>query len=119
MHVNRGEIVLAFFPHATGTGAKKRPSLVIQADLYNRKLQNVIVVQITSILKHANDPASLLIEVSTPAGQASGLLRDSVVSCVNIATIHESLILQVIGSLSTAMMAKVDECVKAALGILP
>ena len=35
MKAKRGDVVLAIFPHAAGTGAKKRPVLVIQSDSYN------------------------------------------------------------------------------------
>jgi hypothetical protein len=41
----------------------------------------------------------LLIEVRTPQGQQSGLLHDSVVSCINLATVTEDRIDRVIGHL--------------------
>jgi mRNA interferase MazF len=53
--------------------------------------------------------------VTTPEGQQSGLLHDSLVSCNNLATIEQSLINRKIGELSPAMMARVNDCLKAAL----
>jgi mRNA-degrading endonuclease toxin of MazEF toxin-antitoxin module len=41
--MKRGDIVLALFPHASGTPPKRRPVLVIQADYYNHKISNVLV----------------------------------------------------------------------------
>jgi mRNA interferase MazF len=105
------------FPNADGSGSKPRPVLVVQADAYNGRLDNVIVAAITTNLTHATDPASLLIDVGTPDGQASGLVRNSVVSCVNVATIHGSLVARKIGQLGPALISKVDACLKVTLGL--
>jgi mRNA-degrading endonuclease toxin of MazEF toxin-antitoxin module len=86
-------------------------------DVYNSKLQNVVVTAITSNLKHAGDPASFLIDVSTPEGKASGLIKNSVVSCLNIATIDEALIARKIGQLPPPLMDQVNLCLKHALGL--
>ena len=94
------------FPHAVGTGAKKRPVLIVQSDAYNQSMQNTLVAEITSTLIRATDPAHLTIDVSTSEGRATGLLRNSVVSCINLATIHESRIDRIIGSISPTLMLK-------------
>lgn len=44
-----GDIVLALYPHASGTPSKRRPALVIQADYYNQKLTNVVRESVNSI----------------------------------------------------------------------
>ena len=73
--------------------------------------------QITSNTRRAHEATHLMIEVTSAPGQQSGLLNDSVVSCVNLATIHEARIDRWIGSLPSAVMVQVDECLKAALGL--
>ncbi len=113
----RGDIALAFYPFATGTGGSRRPVLVLQSDVYNQRLRNTIVAQITSNLARANDAAHLLIDLSTPDGQQSGLLHDSVISCLNLATLTEDRLDRTIGRLSEALMAHVDDCLKAALAL--
>ena len=115
MIVQRGDVLLALFPFATGTAAKKRPVLVVQADSYNRSMNNAIVAEITSNTVRAADPAHLLVDVSSAEGQATGLLRNSVVSCLNLATVHESRFDRVIGSCTPILMEQVDACLKAAL----
>ena len=35
MNVRRGDIVLAFYPFASGSGTKKRPVLIVQNDRDN------------------------------------------------------------------------------------
>jgi mRNA interferase MazF len=117
MTFDRGDVVIALFPNADGSPPKPRPVLVIQADSYNAKLQNLIVAAITTNLAHASDRASLFIDLTTPDGAASGLRQDSVVSCVNLATISETLVAKRIGWLSPALMARVNDCLRAALGM--
>jgi len=117
MNVKRGDVVLAYYPFASGAGSSRRPVLVVQGDTQNQRLKNTIVVQITSNLKRAKDPAHLLIDVTTPEGAQSGLLHDSLISCINLATIHETRINKVIGSLSAAHMIKINSCLKAALDL--
>ncbi|HVL15494.1 MAG TPA: type II toxin-antitoxin system PemK/MazF family toxin [Gemmata sp.] len=95
----RGDVVIALFPNADGSPPKARPVLVVQADTYNAKLKNLIVAAVTSNLTHAADAASLFVEVNTPDGKASGLRQDSVVSCINLATIAETLVAKKIGQL--------------------
>jgi mRNA interferase MazF len=117
MNVRRGDIVLASYPFASGVGGKKRPVLVVQNDRDNQRLTNTIVAQITSNTRRAHEPTHLLIEVASPAGQQSGLLSDSVISCVNLVTIHEGRIERTIGSLPPSVMSQVDACLKAALAL--
>ncbi len=116
--LRRGDIALAFYPFAAGTGGSRRPVLVLQSDVYNQSIRNTIVAQITSNLARANDAAHLLIDLSTPDGQQSGLLHDSVVSCLNLATLTEDRLDRTIGRLSDALMLQVNDCLKAALAIV-
>jgi mRNA interferase MazF len=118
MTIKRGDVVLAWYPFSSGTGGKRRPCLVVQNDRDNARLTNTIVAQITSNLRAAGEPTQLLIEVSNPEGQQSGLLHDSLISCNNLATIEQTLIVKVIGSLPTATMQNVDNCLRVAL-LLP
>jgi mRNA interferase MazF len=117
MTVRRGDVVLALYPFASGAGATTRPVLVVQNDRDNQRLTNTIVVQITSNLRRAREPTHRLIELATPEGRQSGLLTDSVVSCVNVVTVHESRITRVIGSLPPATMADINNCLRAALAL--
>jgi len=115
--MKRGDIVLAHFPHASGTPAKRRPSLVVQADIYNQRLSNVILASIASNLSRRADPAHYLIDVATVEGKLSGLRHSSLVSCLNLAVLPMPLAGVKIGELSPAAMLQIDACLKAALGI--
>jgi mRNA interferase MazF len=117
MSVKRGDVLLAFYPFASGVGGSRRPVLVVQNDADNLRLRNTVIAQITSNLRRAGEPTHLLIIKATPEGAQSGLLHDSVVSCNNLATIDQTRIDRVIGSLPAATMRKIDACLKAALGL--
>lgn len=117
MIYGQGEIVLAFFPHASGGVAKKRPVLIVQSDHYNVRMANRLVAEITGNLAHSADPASVLVDVATTEGKASGLLKSSVISCLNLATIHECRIDRVIGRISPNLWLQVEVSLKTALGL--
>ena len=102
-------------PHTSGGRGKKRPAVIIQADSYNRNLQHFIVAEITSNLAAASDPASFLIDVSTPEGSATGLDKNSVVCCLFLATIGQGTITRLLGKLSGPMMSQLETCLKTAL----
>jgi mRNA interferase MazF len=118
MNVRRGDVVLVLYPFASGRGASRRPALIVQNDRDKRRLDNTIIAQITTNVRRAREPTQLLIERSTLEGQQAGLLHDSVVSCNNLATVHEDRINRVIGHLPDPLMASIDECLKTALGLL-
>lgn len=93
---------MVLFPHSNLRTAKPRPALVVQADDLQTGLPQVIVAMITSKLFRANHSSRVIVLRSTPEGQRSGLLSDSVVMTDNLATIAESEIDRVIGALPMA-----------------
>lgn len=117
MTMKRGDVVLVHYPFASGVGSKLRPALVVQCDRNNRRLTNVILAAVTSTTHRSGEPTQLLIEVGTPAGQQSGLVKDSVVTCENLVTVDRTRVTRSIGSLPDDVMAQVNECLKASLEI--
>jgi len=59
----------------------------------------------------------LPIDISTAEGRATGLRLPSVVQCENLVTVDQSFVLRTIGRLPDTLMPRIDECLKAALGI--
>ena len=110
-------MVLVRFPHPSGIRGKKRPAVVVQADAYSAVVGTLVVVEVTSNLTLAHDPACLLLDVTAAEGKATGLVRDSVASCLVLVTVYADAVDQVLGSLSPALVQKLDACLKAALAI--
>ena len=88
--------------------------MIVQNNRDNRRLDNTIIAHITTNMRHVNDPTHLLIPWGTPEGSQAGVLHDSMVSCNNLATVHEERIHRVIGHLPEAIMSRIDEYLKAA-----
>ena len=116
--MRRGEIVIVAFPFATGGGGKNRPAVVVQCDRDNRRLSNTIIAMITGNTNYAqSEPAQLLVDPSTPDGKSSGLSYVSSVKCSNLYTIDQKHILATIGQLLPSLTARLDVCLKAAIGL--
>lgn len=110
----RGDVILVLFPHSNLSTAKTRPALVVQADNLQTGLPQLIVAMISSKLFRANHPSRVTIVLSTPEGQQSGLLSDSVVMTDNLATIWESAIDRKVGTLP---MTNVDVALRHTLNL--
>ncbi len=118
--MRRGDVIIVDFPFSDATGRKIRPALVVQADEWNRRLSDTILALITSSRsRFTGAPTQLAIDVATPDGRQSGLRLSSVVQCENLVTIVKSFVINTLGRLSDALMQRIDECLKAALGVRP
>ena len=115
--MTRGDVVLVRFPHPSGQRGKKRPAVVVQADAYAGAVGTLVVAEVTKNLTMAADPACLFIDVTTPEGKATGLVRNSVITGLVLVTVYKDAVEQVLGSLSPAMGQKLDACLKAALDL--
>jgi mRNA-degrading endonuclease toxin of MazEF toxin-antitoxin module len=115
MSAQRGDVVIIDWPFVGGIGGKARPALVIQNDRDNARLTNTIVAMITSRTHRSAEPTQMLIDVSTPDGQRTGLHHTSVVNCANLFTVEQGKILHTIGKLTAALMLQVDAALKSAL----
>jgi mRNA interferase MazF len=117
MNLQRGDVLKAGFPHASGGRGKKRPVVVVQADDYNQRLHHAVVAQVTTNLDEKDDPAYLFVKAATPEGKAAGLDRDCLICCTLLSLMTEDRLKEKVGNLSAEMLCELDECLKAALGI--
>ncbi len=63
----RGDVVLVNYPFADQTGSKVRPALVVQADVWNRRLECTILAMITSSPRRRVDAETqLAIDLNHP-----------------------------------------------------
>jgi PemK-like, MazF-like toxin of type II toxin-antitoxin system len=66
MNVRRGDVVLVFYPFASGRGASRRPALIVQNHRYIRRLDKTIIAHITTTVRRAYEPTH-----GQPSGSAS------------------------------------------------
>jgi mRNA interferase MazF len=108
----RGDVVLVDFPFSDASASKRRPVLVVQAD--SVVSVNTIFVPITSNIARSGT-TRLVVDPATEAG--SGLKMVSAIACEGLFSFHRSLVVRRIGALSARAMTKLDDCLKAALGL--
>jgi hypothetical protein len=72
---------------------------------------------LTGNLEGRGDPACLFLDGSASEAQAAGLTRDGLISCYLLTLMSEDPLQERIGRLSTETLAKLDACLKTALGL--
>jgi mRNA interferase MazF len=66
MKLERGDVVLVFFPDSNLQTAKRRPALIIQADNLQTNLPQNVLAMITSNMARANHPSRVSVLLSSP-----------------------------------------------------
>jgi mRNA interferase MazF len=116
MNVSRGDIVLVDYPFSDRTGSKVRPALVVQADEMNRRITDSILAAI-SRSTHRASASQLFIDIVTSEGRQTGLRQNSMIQCENLLTYDQRLIIAKIGTVPSALMQRVNDCLKVALDL--
>lgn len=115
MNCKRGDVVLVLFPHSNLRTAKRRPALAVQIDNLATGLPQTIVAMISSNQARSGHPSRVTVVLSSPEGQRTGLLTDSVILTDNLATVLDVEIDRVLGAWPD--MARVDAALRATLGL--
>jgi mRNA-degrading endonuclease toxin of MazEF toxin-antitoxin module len=117
----KGDVVLVAFPYTTDDGStqtKRRPAVIISNDYNNARLDDVLLVPLTSnVTRATREPTQVVVEMSSPEGKAGGLRLDSVIDCTVIATIPKTLLVNKIGEFPNDVMERVDMCLMVAMSI--
>lgn len=92
----RGAVLLVRFPNSDLVTYKKRPVLVIQDEHIETGLPQRLVAMITSNLTRTGDTRVLIRQHAT-AGNAMGLITDSVIMADNLATVLDREIERILG----------------------
>ena len=98
MKCSRGDVILVRFPNSDLRTYKKRPALVVQADI-DTGIEQKIVALITSNLQRTG-PTRVTIKKDSLLGKGMGIKTDSVIVADNLATVLEREMDKVIGKCS-------------------
>ncbi len=113
--LRRGEVYLCSFDPTVGHEIKKtRPALVIQNDVGNRYSPLTIVAAVTSSVSPVPYPVEVVMEPTT----ANGLDVRSSIRLDQIRTVDRQRLVQRLGVVDSATMAKVNEAIKISLGLV-
>ena len=93
--------------------AKRRPVLVISADVYNRsRLATVLAAVVTSNTALATMPGNVFL----PAA-AAGLPRDSVVNVTALVTLNKADLTEYAGKAPSSLLAEVERGLRRVLAL--
>ena len=113
--VLRGDIRLCDFGEPQGyTAAKKRPVVVLQNNVANRKSQTIIVAIVRTNPKVGELPVGVKLEPGV-----TGLRKTSYVDLGHIYTVNKAELRQKIGSVPQSDMLKIDVAKAISLGQRP
>ncbi|MFZ5798136.1 MAG: type II toxin-antitoxin system PemK/MazF family toxin [Thermodesulfobacteriota bacterium] len=108
---NFGDIILVPFPFTDQSTSKKRPAVVVSSDVYNRDRPDIILMAVTSQLRHLGKTG----EAEVKDWQEAGLLKPSLIKPI-LATVEKSLVLKKLGQLSEGDRQSLQETLRLILG---
>ena len=94
---NFGDIILVPFPFTDQSTSKKRPAVIISSDAYNNDRPDIILMAVTSQMRHLGKTG----EAEVKDWQEAGLLKPSLIKPI-LTTIEKTLVLKKMGSLSAS-----------------
>ena len=115
--MNRGDVVIVDFSRLDPAD-KVRPALIVQRNHENQVTNRTVVAHITGNISRSHLDTQLLIDRTHADFDSSGLHGPSSINCTMIFNIRQLWVQRKIGSLSAQTMQKIDECLKAALGVV-
>jgi PemK-like, MazF-like toxin of type II toxin-antitoxin system len=106
----RGDVLLIQFPFSGPAGQKDRPAVVISADIYHDRWDELLVVALTSKAPKTVRPTDCLVR----DWQAAGLQHPSWMRS-HLATVHHQLVIRKLGSLVPGDLRSVEICLRLSL----
>src|SRR5438132_591789 len=99
--MKRGEVVIVDFPFSDHSRSKRRPALVVQADILNQRIRETILASISTTAK-SSIPTHVIVD---PASEPnSGLNAVCGVRCEKLLVIDQHFIKGIIGDLGVKAM---------------
>lgn len=106
-----GDIILVPFPFSDQSTSKKRPAVIVSSDAYNSDRPDIILMAITSQLRHLGKTG----EAEVRDWREAGLLKPSLIKPI-LATIEKNLVLKKLGRLSEKDRHALRETLRLILG---
>ena len=110
----KGKIVLVPFPFTSLRGTKLRPALVLFEDK-----NDVTLAFISSRIERYNPYTDVLIEMSHPEFQLTGLKVSSFVRLTKIATVQKDILVGELGEIGPVLKKEISQKICSLLGFEP
>lgn len=114
----KGDVVLVSFPTLIDGSMqnKRRPGVIVSNDYNNARLDDVLLIPLTSKPTRDTEDFCVSIPMNSDEGKAAGIRLDSFVDCTVIATIPKTLLVTKIGAFPEKTLERIDECIKRNIG---
>ncbi|NJO65252.1 MAG: type II toxin-antitoxin system PemK/MazF family toxin [Richelia sp. RM2_1_2] len=106
-----GDVILVPFPFTDQTTSKKRPSIVVSSNDYQRQRSDLILIAVTSQANRENSFG----EMTITEWRAAGLLKPSIIKPV-LTTIDKTLIIKKLGELQEIDAQTLSNILQVILG---
>ena len=93
----RGDIILVFYPFSNMSQQKRRPALVVSRNEDNDRLENLILVPLTSYKGYLLESTHILLHKNSKDGKIAGIQTDSVIKCEGIVSLSKKFVYKAIG----------------------
>ena len=109
----KGELYITDLDPAFGREIhKKRPVLVISANMYNENTPHVVIIPISSIISNTITPEMVLL------GKIKGLDKESVLLPIYIRSIDQHRLIKKVGRISGKKLKDVEHAISLVLGMV-
>jgi len=115
--LKRGSVVLVRYPFTDLSSAKVRPAVVLTPEPFLSRADDILLLFISSVIPADPLTSDFVLSPQHPSFPATGLKYPSVFRGHKITVLQKSLVLRVLGELDDEMLARLDTCLKIALGL--
>lgn len=115
--VRRGSVVLVRYPFTDLSGEKVRPAVILTPDNLLPRIDDVLCLFISSSMPGELLPTDFVLEEKHPSFAKTGLKYRSVLRAHKLALLNKSLVVRVLGEMSTDLMNEVNQRLRLALGL--
>lgn len=111
----RGDVIVVEVVYSDGSGAKRRPAVVVSDARFHRKLPDLIAAPITSQPRHVEKPGPGDVPIAN--WRRAGLRHPSAVRAGKIVAVDKAIIRKKIGRLPVDTMKGIERILRTALDL--
>jgi mRNA interferase MazF len=115
--LKRGSVVLVRYPFTDLSSAKVRPAVVLTPEPFLSRADDILLLFISSVIPADPLPSDFVLSPQHPSFPGTGLKYPSVFRGHKITVLQKSLVQRVLGELDDEVLARLDACLKIALGL--
>jgi mRNA interferase MazF len=113
----RGSVVLVRFPYTDLSGSKVRPAVIVTAQKYLARADDVLCAFISSVLPDELLHSDIIVSETHPEFRRTGLKRSSVIRTHKLVLLDRELVYSKLGDLAPSLSKEMNAGLIDALGL--